>query len=136
MQQGVKIALISTGACIAAALGVIVFTCPFVHTTGLVVKGHTSMLNIEAQELTNEVNDALGGQSASGSQDLLSDATCEMIVEFDVQYFPLGKEYIYHYNTCITTPYKNSSKYVIETGDRVDIWYNPINPGNVKVSLG
>ncbi|MCR4671109.1 MAG: hypothetical protein K5643_07960 [Saccharofermentans sp.] len=132
MNQGIKIALIVTGICIASALAVVVFTCPFIRTTGMVVKGHASMLNIEAVRLDEEVKAAVDGKTVS-TKDPLSDANCELFVQYTVRFYPLGNEKDYEYSAHIKTAYKDSDRYIKQEGDRIDLLYNPINPDIIKL---
>ena len=132
MRREIKIALIVAGALLLMGLSVVVFTCPFVRTTGMVVKGHTSVMNIQVPGLNEAVNEALGEKS-SRSSDPLSEATCDVYTQYTVRFYPLGNEKDYEYSAHITTAYKDSNRYIKQEGDRIDLLYNPINPDIIKL---
>lgn len=132
MKREIKIALIVAGALLLMGLSVVVFTCPFVRTTGMVVKGHTSVMNIQVPGLNEAVNEALGEKSSRSSDPLL-EATCDVYTQYTVRFYPLGNEKDYVYRAQFKTKYDGSGKYGKNVGDRVELLYNPINPDIVRI---
>ena len=134
MNKGLKTVLTVVG--VIAGLGVVtvLLTCPLIPATGKVVKSMHNRPNIQAERLEEEISAVVNGDDAPVSNsNPLEGATADVYEKITVQYYAYGKEYTVDYEWSKTVEYNPSGDYLHFDGDQVELLYNSVFPGNVKI---
>ena len=122
MSKGIKAALIAICSSIVVIFALVLLAFPYVHTYGTVVSGSTSVLSIEAQEVSADIS--------RGTAPSLTKA--EFFMDYKIRYIASGKEYNIRYITTLKTDYAPSRHFPVP-GDQIDVVYNPVFPDNYRV---